>query len=708
MKLVQRKLFRFWQQLRGIHQQVVLNNKQLRVDFNQQIHDVCFDKINAIKLHKGWWFSALYIELNNNSELVLDGYLYSSLSAFRAKAISHILNDYYQSKPWPVYLTALKLLESQQHYFSSYEWQPLVELQSLAVQFSGLKISANDIDHPQAKQVFVLANQLGLADISQTARAHHNQIAADNLLANNKTFFDTVEKQKLTPCQRRACVTNEDHNLVIAGAGTGKTATLVGKAGFLTQYNLAQPHQILMLAFGQKAALEMNQRIQAKLPHQANQLKASTFHALGFEIVCRAWQAKNKPEIKLSKLSSNPKLLSDFISDVLAQGIKQSVHYQTKLNQYCHHQFSSGTTVENIQPTHWQWRALVSLMSRFLTLYKEGGYELDNIKHSLLINSAKLTDENAFNLIFLSLFKPVLQAYQRHLQQHNELDFADMISLAIQAIESGEYQTEFQYILVDEFQDISTGRVKLLTALLKAQPNARLFAVGDDWQAIYRFNGADLSLFTQFESNFSPAVQVSLDKTFRFHNQTHQLSSQFVSENPAQIPKQMTTASQFNRQAIHLMDINRSIQANSVEQAYQLQLTECLTALNSQAKAQSIKQSVLLIGRFSQAKMPMLKSFNIPQQAFSGLDVQYVTAHASKGLEADHVIIVGVDDGIFPSTRQTEAVLNLVLPEAESYLHAEERRLFYVALTRAKQQLFILYNSAQPSCFIDELSAFCE
>ncbi|WAJ72295.1 UvrD-helicase domain-containing protein [Catenovulum adriaticum] len=716
MNLSQRKLYRFWQQARGAKQLVTLEPENILLEFNQQFIQLDYANIKSLTVKKGWWFSSICIELKNDKTLILDGYLYSALRAFRKNILGRVLNYYNESLDWQDYLSALRRLESKQHYFSSHEWQPLVELYSLAAQFTSLNIKANDIKHPLANQVFALAKKVNLSEISETARTAHNQLVVARLLAKNKAFFDVIEKQKLTQNQRQACVTNDDHTLVIAGAGTGKTATLIGKAGFLIQAHLARPAQILMLAFGQKAALEMNERIQARLNNQAGDLKASTFHALGFEIVCQAQKAKKQPELKLSPLSSNASLLADFISDSLVQNITDNLSYKRMINEYCHHQFSKNATdvPEDIHTQHWQWRALVSLIIRFLTLYKEGDYSLANMQNLLAKKDSKDFDENYYNLLFLKIFQPLLQAYQLHLSQNNEIDFADMILLAIEAIESGDYQTQYRYILVDEFQDISNGRVKLLTALLGAHPNVRLFAVGDDWQAIYRFNGADLTLFTQFNQYFSPSTQIALDKTFRFNNKIHDISSQFISENPAQIPKKIKTHQQQNSRAVHLIDVSQLIAnpteyvTQSIEQAYQSQLTYLLTELNQQAQASALAQSVLLIGRFSKAKMQMFKSFNIQQHQYAWLDIRYVTAHASKGLEADHAIIIEVDDRVFPSNRKTEAVLEMVLPSAEHYLHAEERRLFYVAMTRAKHQVFLLYNARQMSCFIDELQTFFE
>ncbi|TOM92155.1 hypothetical protein CGH67_28335, partial [Vibrio parahaemolyticus] len=102
-------------------------------------------------------------------------------------------------------------------------------------------------------------------------------------LVEHQVFFDTVESNPLTPKQRMACVTDNDNNLLLAGAGTGKTSVMIGRSGYLVKSAQARPEDILLLAYGRIAALEMDERIKAKLG--LDDIRASTFHRLGIDII---------------------------------------------------------------------------------------------------------------------------------------------------------------------------------------------------------------------------------------------------------------------------------------------------------------------------------------------------------------------------------------------------------------------------------------
>lgn len=156
------------------------------------------------------------------------------------------------------------------------------------------------------------------------------------LASKFKVFFDEVEKNPLTDKQRIACVTNDDHNLVIAGAGTGKTATLVGKAGYLVESGIAKPENILMLAFGNKAAAEMNDRIKERIPSISQCLKASTFHALGNEVLAKHYGFKRS----ITPFTEQPSQFTQFIDDVLSERAENDSQFKFKLVHY----FSSLST----------------------------------------------------------------------------------------------------------------------------------------------------------------------------------------------------------------------------------------------------------------------------------------------------------------------------------------------------------------------------
>ena len=118
-------------------------------------------------------------------------------------------------------------------------------------------------------------------------------------------------------------------------------------------------------------------------------------------------------------------------------------------------------------------------------------------------------------MAFLAVFGPIYERYQESLDGSEEIDFHDMINRATELVESGRFRSPFKYILVDEFQDISPSRAALLKALLDNCPGAQLFAVGDDWQAIYRFAGSDIAVMQEFGERFGDYERIDLETTFR-------------------------------------------------------------------------------------------------------------------------------------------------------------------------------------------------
>lgn len=300
---------------------------------------------------------------------------------------------------------------------------------------------------------------------------------------------------------------------------------------------------------------------------------------------------------------------------------------------------------------------------------------------------------------FLNLFARVYEAYQARLD--TRIDFEDMINRATDLVKSGRYKSPFKHLLVDEFQDISAGRAELLLALKAQHADARIFAVGDDWQAIYRFAGADIHLMRAFGQKFGGSFAgksdvhavVDLGRTFRSVDRIALPARHFVLRNPAQIDKQVKSAGTAQTAAIRIAWCDRG--------AEDAQLEQVLGRLNATANGAK-KSSVLLLGRYRFLQPAQLSALS---RKFSHLTLRFLTIHSSKGLEADHVIILGMRAGEMgmPSERIDDPILNLVLPTPELFRHAEERRVFYVALTRAKASVTLIAQRQSPSSFVREL-----
>jgi len=856
MQLAVNGITKWWHKLLRVEVCVELDGTEIIITKNDSTSHLPLNDIEQFDIHQGWFSDRLVISCDNQSPIELKGYNSEELNKFKQQFIQSLLALVASSERWQMFQTSIEQLVNRDVYLSSGEWQPIAQLHQLVSKFTHLGINVSQLTNAVHRAVFIHAQKLSKEDVSELGRELHNQTVIPILLNKYAEFFDTVEKLPLTEKQRIACVTNDDHNLVIAGAGTGKTATLIGKAGFLVEANIANAKNVLMLAFGNKAAAEMNERIKDRIPSIAQDIKASTFHALGNDIVANFGGYKKavtpfaeqvyqftqfintsidtlaeadgnykallvnyfsslgtpaKAELDFETIDDYHEFLSscrlitlkgewvksvgelrianyltlngvayeyeanykfdtksvarrqyqpDFYlpdSDLYIEYLglnenfetapfvdqesyledlswKRDLHQSkaTKMAELYSFQLMQGklsSCLEQILADHsvivepiplneiftqlkaeneTQWLGFIELIQRFLSLYKEGGYSAEVILASITSEQYDIERTKAF----LSLFEPILYSYQEHLKETDTIDFSDMISLAVEIIESGKFFHSYTHILVDEFQDISGGRAKLLKAILASKPNVRLFAVGDDWQSIYRFNGADIALFTEFSNSFSPSTAVPLDKTFRFNNKIHNVSSQFVMANPGQLKKEIVTHAQIDVPALRLVDIKQDIIPSSFsikeqkQQAYQQALQRSLNTFNKSAQQKNERLSVLLIGRYRQENMQMLIGLDVDKLRYEFLDINYVTAHASKGLEADYVVVLGVESGSFPSAKENDELIDLVLPQKESYLYAEERRLFYVALTRAKHFVYVLFDSDQGSPFLAEINKY--
>ncbi len=655
-----------------------------------------------------------------------------------------------------------------------------------------------------------------------------NESYVDRQIEAFEVFFDSVESNPLTANQRRACVIDEQHNLVLAGAGTGKTSTMIGRAGYLIKAGHAKPEQILMLAFARKAAEEMDERIRSKLGIET--LTVKTFHSLGKHIIAQAEGVA--PAI--DKMAEDEHLRAKFVDQQIQrliqdeqyksrliayflyysfpyrsafkfkslgeynnyiqendirtlqgelvksyeeceianflyrQGIayeyeanyqvntsgpdyrvyqpdfylpdygiyiehfavdehnqtppfidresylegmawKRTLHqkYKTRLIETYSYQKQQGILSQSLEqqlqiacvvfrplPNNellqklnqlGQVSLLGQLLAQMLGLFKAAGLD---IKRLVVLGRQHEDHERMQAAAFL--FYPVYEAYQQHLRDADTIDFDDMIGRAIEYVEKGRFRSPYSYVLVDEFQDISVNRARLVKGLLAKNPDSGLFCVGDDWQSIYRFTGSDVTITKEFERHYGDTAISVLDLTFRFNNKIGDLASRFVMQNSTQIAKRIQSHAVIKQAAVSLVKTHSD----------PVGLNASLSAINAKA---SENASVLILARFNFRK-PDLAQF---KRRYSKVKLQFMSVHASKGKEADYVVVLGLEKGKhgFPSEKATHPVLELLLPPAEAFAHAEERRLFYVAMTRARHHVYLICDANKASDFVRELVA---
>ena len=510
---------------------------------------------------------------------------------------------------------------------------------------------------------------------TEKARLEHNQKFTESMLEQYRGFFAAVESSPLNPAQARAVVNGERSLLVLAGAGSGKTSVLVERAGWLLTRGEAAAEQILLLAFGRQAAQEMDERIRERLG--TDEISARTFHALALHII----QQGSKKAPMISKLENDSaarqKLLLESWQQQCQEKKAQAKGWRLWLEEEMGWPIPEGD--------FWQdkklQRRIASRLDRWVSLMRmHGGSQAE------MIAGAPEEVRDLFSKR-VKLMAPLLKAWKTALKDENAVDFSGLIHQAINILDKGRFVSPWKHILVDEFQDISPQRASLLAALRRQNTQTTLFAVGDDWQAIYRFSGAQLSLTTAFNHYFGEGDCCALDTTYRFNSRIGEVANGFIQQNPHQLTKPLNSLIAGDKKAVTLLAEDK--------------LDDLLDKMSGYVKRE---QRILLLARYHHLKPAALEK---AATRWPHLQLDFMTIHASKGQQADYVIILGLQDGddAFPASARESIMEQALLPQPEDFADAEERRLLYVALTRARLRVWLLFNKEQPSPFVDMLKA---
>ena len=334
-------------------------------------------------------------------------------------------------------------------------------------------------------------------------------------------------------------------------------------------------------------------------------------------------------------------------------------------------------------------KAFIRLVVTFVTLIKSSCKSVDEV-----LRQTKNAGDERSTFIIKNIFQPVYKRYIEELANINQIDFTDAILQATDICRSS-HPVKYDYIIVDEFQDISVDRYNFLKVLREGNPPPKLYCVGDDWQSIYRFSGSDMALFNQFSDYFGQTEINKIETTYRFGEPLVSLSSQFIQRNEAQIKKNIHPFNPQVKTELQFCDYERRDYCNVIGQL---------------VASIPLDKSVFLLGRYSfddyylSFMYKFVKEGNRFFYIIGDRKIEFLTVHKSKGLEADYVIILqcNKDTYGFPSLVSDDPVLNYVLTKSDQYPYGEERRLFYVAITRAKVKTYILYDRRFPSVFVDE------
>lgn len=691
----------------------------------------------------------------------------------------------------------------------------------------------------------IAARQAGLLDPHRdTARFDaHNQAVLERQKVELKAFFETVEKSPLTDEQIHACICMDDNVMVVAAAGSGKTSTMVAKAGYVLNQGLAAPEQVLLLAFNRDAADELGQRVRERLSgvEGIEGVTTQTFHGFGLSLIAEATGKKPTlapwlehsgqdlaytAEIAQAIASDDPEFRRDWdlfrtvyardlgplgeaadpeASDGRRRGFLTADGKLVKSKEeqlICNWLFFNGVNYayepayehDTADRQYRQYRPDffypdIGLYHEHFALDDEGrapahfgdGYvkgvhwkralhaekgtelfettsaqirsneALDRLREELVSRGVELsfdparktdgppplTDEqlartlrvfqqhvksnglSQFALeqsaqeqsarfgyraqLFLRIYERLSAEWERRLRAGGYIDFEDMLRQAAELVEAGRYENPYTVVLADEFQDSSRARVRLLQALTQSD-DAHLTVVGDDWQGVNRFAGADLRVMSEFQGFFNLSSTLQLTTTFRCPQALCDVSSAFVQANPRQLKKTVQSTSTFENRPLQAYGFsNPSAIEDHIEQQLR-QMVDLLVSGRLQPGRDG-RINVLILGRYKTDKPGRLSRWT---RLFSPhLDVRYKTIHASKGLEAEYVYVLGLVEGRrgFPSQIEDDPILGLAMPDADPFAMAEERRLFYVALTRASRQARLYTSLDKPSRFVTELVA---
>lgn len=586
---------------------------------------------------------------------------------------------------------------------------------------------------------------------------------------NAKCFnkiYGKIENNYLDSNQIDSIINNSDNQLVVASAGSGKTTTIIGKVKYLIKTNKALPNEILILSFTSSSSKEMKERIEKEIN---TEIDVYTFHKLGLEIIKKSSlnipniytenissfiintlyelikdsnyisnlvnfyiSIKNNELITLKGENVRYKIEVSIANFLYVNNIKyiyNNSFYLTDYNVYIN--YKNNIKLKNniiINTKYLNIQSLINELLKYkvkinpvsnkelLKIIKNNGFyiEMSSIFETLInliknnnqtIKNIKKIKLNHNDKVLLSLLEPIYLRYNEYLKINNLIDFNDMINLSTNCIKENLFIHNYKYVIVDEYQDISHGRFNLLMSL-RNQKFYKLFCVGDDWQSIYRFSGSDISLITNYEKYVGSSYITRIENTYRFSSFIADISSKFIMKNPNQIKKKVNSKLNY-KNAIKIIEKNN--------------YKECLNELEKKLLKLENYSTIYILGRYK-SDLEILKNnknfyqeYNYKDKCLDiiyskriDLNIKFLTIHSSKGLQSDYVIILNnKNSGMsFPSKITDLSLINLLLDNSDDYPYSEERRLFYVALTRCKKKVFLLSISNNKSIFIKEIEKY--
>ncbi len=454
----------------------------------------------------------------------------------------------------------------------------------------------------------------------------------------------------LDSIQKKVVFSDNKYTMVIAGAGSGKSTTMIGKIKYLTGIKHVNPDDILVISFTNESVNSFKTSLEK---NNIFGIKVLTFHKLALLYI------DNRIIVGDDYLKY---IISEYLLSNYYSNKKEIIKKAFKVDNY-------KTITNNIS-------IYCKELIKLINLCHTNDFKLNDFFRAKKVIMRQFFWHRLSLLCLLYMIMDIYYLYQEEKHSIGALDFDDMIIKATNNVSN--HNINYKYIIVDEYQDTSLIRVKLLQEIIKIA-NAKLVVVGDDYQSIYRFNGCDLNIFLDFKKYFQNSQVFKLQNTYRNSQDLINITKRFILKNPYQIRKKIVS---FKR----LLNPIKIVYYNNANKEDKLiKLIKWISDNHG---------NYLILGRNN------FDLRNITEKKFN-----YLTIHKSKGLEADNVVIINLENSLYgiPNKIKTPKIENILFNNKSKYLYDEERRLFYVALTRTKNYVFLFVNKNNPSIFIKEL-----
>lgn len=515
-----------------------------------------------------------------------------------------------------------------------------------------------------------------------------NDKFVDYEIKRTKDLLDNINGYPLDYNQRKVVVTDEDAILVVAGAGSGKSLTMIGKIRYLIEERNIKEDEILCISFTNDATKNLKKSIEKNFSYN---IEVYTFHKLALEIL-----KQNNEHFEIAEDSLLEAVIHNYFIEVVPSYpqmldiVLSLLSNKTKKNK-------KETYERLVSLSNTKLMVLENTISRFIHLMKANNYDESNFSTFYKKTKSLLKyKDNQKNRKLLVLIVNCYLIYKRELEEENQIDFDDMIIKATKVVAQRGISKHYKYIIIDEYQDTSYVRFLLIKNIIE-KTNAKFIAVGDDFQSIYRFTGCDLNIFINFKKYFESVKILKIENTYRNSQELIDIAGSFIMKNKSQIKKKLISSKRIKKPVIIYYYKNR-----------QKSFIKLIQDIHKETKSE-----IMILGRNNKDIYKYIneKDFKIEEDGTLiykknfEINLRYLTTHKSKGLEATTVIIINATNKItgFPSRLQDEQIISYVSSPTDKYLYSEERRLFYVALTRTKEKVYIFVSKEEESIFIKEL-----